>query len=151
VSDIDVCHFHNSLPPTGSFDGPVHLSEEATNAAIAVPWAIVGSIAVAAVLGLGQCCPTLTKNALILSLAVNISLAFCMGSDITAIASSPQPMAQIILNSLGQKGALILWLLVVLAQYVFPPPPPLHRCGFNFNFNFEVHDGFHLGKYYEFD
>ena len=53
MSEFDVCNFHNSSSTTGSFDGPVHLSEEATNAAIAVPWAIVGSIGVSAVLGLG--------------------------------------------------------------------------------------------------
>lgn len=45
-----------------------------------------------------------------------------MGGDLTAIASSPQPMAHIIVNGLGQKGALILWSMVVLAQYAFFSP-----------------------------
>ena len=51
---MDISHFYNSLPVIGSFDGTVHLSEEASNAATAVPWAIVGSIMVSAVLGLGR-------------------------------------------------------------------------------------------------
>ena len=28
---------------------------------------------------------------------------------------------------------------------------PIHQYGFNFNFSFEVHDGFQLSKFYEFD
>ena len=56
---MDISYSYNSLPVIGSFDGTVHLSEEASNAATAVPWAIVGSIAVSAVLGLGQSCSTL--------------------------------------------------------------------------------------------
>ena len=39
-----------------------------------------------------------------------------MGNDLTAIANSPQPMAHIFANSLGQKGTLILWSMIVLAQ-----------------------------------
>lgn len=38
----------------GSFDSSVHISEEASNAATAVPWAIVNAIAIAGVLGLGK-------------------------------------------------------------------------------------------------
>ena len=37
----------------GSFDSSVHISEEAANAATAVPWAIVGAISVAGILGWG--------------------------------------------------------------------------------------------------
>jgi len=37
-----------------SFDSSVHISEEASNAAKAVPWAIVNAIGIAAVLGLGM-------------------------------------------------------------------------------------------------
>lgn len=36
-----------------SFDSSVHISEEASNAAVAVPRAIVSAIAIAGVLGLG--------------------------------------------------------------------------------------------------
>lgn len=41
-----------------------------------------------------------------------------MGTDLGALKNSHQPMAQIFLNSLGKKGALGMWVLVVLAQYV---------------------------------
>ncbi|KAG6331475.1 hypothetical protein ID866_7617 [Astraeus odoratus] len=52
--------------------------------------------------------------------AINVSLTFCMGTDIEYLLSSPigQPMAQIFFNSFGQKGTLILWSFVVIAQYV---------------------------------
>ncbi|KAH0834010.1 amino acid/polyamine transporter I [Lanmaoa asiatica] len=71
-----------------SFDSSVHISEEAANAATAVPWAIV---------------------------TVNVCLAFCMGTDIGSLINSPQPMAQIFLNSFGQTGTLAIWSFVVLA------------------------------------
>ena len=38
----------------GSFDSSVHISEEASNAAVAVPWAIVSAIGIAGVLGWGN-------------------------------------------------------------------------------------------------
>ncbi|KAG1732875.1 amino acid/polyamine transporter I, partial [Suillus paluster] len=88
----------------GGYDSSVHMSEEASNATTAIPWAIVGSIAVSAALGWG----------------INVSLAFCMGTDIEGILTSPigQPMAQIFYNSFGQKGALAIWSLVIVAQYM---------------------------------
>ncbi|KAG2135194.1 amino acid/polyamine transporter I [Suillus bovinus] len=88
----------------GGFDASVHMSEEASNAATAIPWAIVSSIAISAVLGWG----------------VNVSLAFCMGTDVGSVFSSPigQPMAQILYNSLGQKKALALWCLIIVAEYM---------------------------------
>lgn len=88
----------------GGYDASVHMSEEASNAASAIPWAIVSSIAICAVLGWG----------------INVSLAFCMGTDVGSIFNSPigQPMAQILFNSLGQKKALILWCLIILAEYM---------------------------------
>ncbi|KZT05219.1 APC amino acid permease [Laetiporus sulphureus 93-53] len=87
-----------------SFDSSVHISEEASNAATAVPWAIVLAIAIAGVLGW----------------AINVALAFCMGTNLDAIVNSPvgQPMAQIFFNSFGQKGTLALWSFVVLVQYM---------------------------------
>jgi len=39
---------------SGSFDSSVHISEEATNAATVVPWAIVYAIGIAGVLGWGM-------------------------------------------------------------------------------------------------
>lgn len=44
----------NHMTPVGSFDSAVHISEEASNAATAVPWAIVGAIFVSGVLGWGK-------------------------------------------------------------------------------------------------
>ena len=38
----------------GSFDSGVHISEETSNAATAVPWAIVNAVAVGGVLGFGM-------------------------------------------------------------------------------------------------
>ncbi|KIJ63944.1 hypothetical protein HYDPIDRAFT_91196 [Hydnomerulius pinastri MD-312] len=86
------------------YDATIHISEEASNAAIAVPWAIVSAIGVAGVLGW----------------AINVSLAFCMGTDLAGILNSPvgQPMAQIFLNSFGKTWTLVLWSLVVLVQYM---------------------------------
>ena len=38
----------------GSFDSSVHISEEASNASVAVPWAIVYAIGIAGLLGWGK-------------------------------------------------------------------------------------------------
>ncbi|KAG1803597.1 amino acid/polyamine transporter I [Suillus plorans] len=88
----------------GGYDASVHMSEEASNATMAIPWAIVSSIIVSAFLGLG----------------INISLAFCMGTDVGGVLNSPlgQPMAQILFNSLGQQKALAIWCLVIIAEYM---------------------------------
>ncbi|KAI6001722.1 amino acid permease-domain-containing protein [Pisolithus marmoratus] len=87
-----------------SFDSAVHISEEASNAATAVPWAIVNSITISSILGM----------------AINIALAFCMGTDIEYLLDSPigQPMAQIFFDSFGEKATLALWSFVVIAQYM---------------------------------
>ncbi|KAF9644428.1 APC amino acid permease [Thelephora ganbajun] len=87
-----------------SFDSSVHISEEASNAAVAVPWAIVTAIGIAGVLGW----------------AINMVLAFCMGSDIQALLNSDvgQPMAQIFYQSFGQKGTLAVWSVVIIVQYM---------------------------------
>ncbi|PAV15638.1 amino acid transporter [Pyrrhoderma noxium] len=86
-----------------SFDSAVHISEEASNAATAVPWAITGSIFVAGVLGW----------------AINVSLAFCMGTDLEGILDNSigQPMATIFFNSFGQRATLGIWAIVVIVQY----------------------------------
>ncbi|KAF9489100.1 APC amino acid permease [Pleurotus eryngii] len=88
----------------GSFDSAVHISEEASNAATAVPWAIINAVGIAGILGT----------------AINISLAFCMGTDLDAIVNSPigQPMATIFFNSFGEKATLGVWSIVVLVQYM---------------------------------
>jgi len=86
-----------------SFDSAVHISEEASNAATAVPWGIVGAIAISGVLGW----------------AVNMALAFCMGTDIEALLNSDigQPMAAIFFNSFGKKPTLAIWAIVVIVQF----------------------------------
>jgi len=87
-----------------SFDSSVHISEEASNAATAVPWAIVGAISIAGVIGW----------------AINVSIAFCMGTDLEGILNDPigQPMATIFNNAFGQKGTLVLWAFVVIVQWM---------------------------------
>lgn len=50
--------------------------------------------------------------------AINVSLAFCMGTDLDSIVNSDQPMAQIFFNSFGQKGTLALWAVIVMVQYM---------------------------------
>lgn len=86
-----------------SYDSSVHISEEASNAAVAVPWAIVGAIGISGILGT----------------AMNIAIAFCMGRDIDAIMNSDigQPLATIFFNSFGQKATLGIWSVVVITQW----------------------------------
>ncbi|KAJ6536821.1 amino acid/polyamine transporter I [Mycena capillaripes] len=86
------------------FDTGVHISEEARNANVAVPWAIIYASGIGTTLGLG----------------VQISLAFCMGTDTVNILSSPvqQPMATILLNSLGKKGMLAVWSFIFVAFFL---------------------------------
>ncbi|KAJ7760304.1 amino acid/polyamine transporter I [Mycena maculata] len=88
----------------GGFDAGVHISEEAQNANVAVPWAIVYAIGAATTLGLG----------------VQIALAFCMGTDTVGILSSPvqQPLSTILLNSFGKRGFLVVWSFVFVALYL---------------------------------
>ncbi|EMD30988.1 hypothetical protein CERSUDRAFT_163578 [Gelatoporia subvermispora B] len=86
------------------FDAPVHISEEASNAAVAVPWAIVLSSAVGGILGWG----------------INVAIAFCMGTDVASIVDNPigQPVATILFNSFGQRGTLAFISFSILAQYL---------------------------------
>ncbi|KAG6837053.1 hypothetical protein H0H93_015624 [Arthromyces matolae] len=95
-------YFNAPLWTIGSYDSSIHISEEASNAATAVPWAITLAIAIAGIVGW----------------AINMTLAFCMGTDLEGLSSSPQPMAKIFFQSFGQKGALIIWSLVVIVQYM---------------------------------
>ncbi|PBK92908.1 APC amino acid permease [Armillaria gallica] len=98
-----ILSFLTPLWGVGCFDAPVHMSEEATNASIAVPMAIIFSTFAATVLGW----------------AMNISLVFCMGRDYQTIINSPigQPMATILFNSFGRTGTLIVWSFIILAQF----------------------------------
>ncbi|OCH88531.1 amino acid transporter [Obba rivulosa] len=86
------------------FDAPIHISEEASNARTAVPWAIILSSALAGVIGWG----------------VNVAMAFCMGTDMGSIMASAigQPMATIFFNGLGKHGTLAIWSFVVFTQFL---------------------------------
>jgi len=54
------------------------------------------------------------------SIAINIALAFCMGPSLEAVLDTPigQPMAQIFYNSMGPTGALVLWSVIVVSQFM---------------------------------
>ncbi|KAA1475628.1 APC amino acid permease [Dentipellis sp. KUC8613] len=99
-----VLSFLAPLWAIGAFDASVHISEEATNARIAVPYATLSATATASVLGWG----------------ILIAVAFNMGTDLQAILSSPiqQPMAAILFNSFGKHGTLAVWVFVVIAQFI---------------------------------
>ncbi|KAI0937679.1 hypothetical protein AcV7_003647 [Taiwanofungus camphoratus] len=98
-----VLSFLAPLWTISGFDSSLHISEEASNASVAVPWALVGATSVSVVLGW----------------AINVALAFCMGTNITTIMDSPigQPMAAILFNSFGTKGTLAVWSIVVAVQF----------------------------------
>ncbi|KAI8986825.1 APC amino acid permease [Trametes punicea] len=99
-----VLSFLAPLWTIGGFDAPVHISEEATNARTAVPWAIVSAVGIAGALGW----------------VINVVIAFCMGTDLESILDNPigQPMATILFNSLGRRGTLAVWSVVVFVQFL---------------------------------
>jgi amino acid transporter len=103
----------------GSFDSSVHISEEASNAATAIPWAILNSLGIGCILGFGM---SLLSKDLVLGptdlnpTAINIALAFCMGGDLQSLVNSNQPMAQIFLNGFGSKPTLGIWAVVIIVQ-----------------------------------
>ncbi|RDW79859.1 hypothetical protein BP6252_04497 [Coleophoma cylindrospora] len=76
------------------FESSATIAEEASNAAKAVPFAMLSSLVTAAITGW----------------AVIITIAFCMGTDIASLVGSPlgQPLAQIAFNSLGKNGSIAL-------------------------------------------
>ncbi|KAH8592740.1 amino acid permease-domain-containing protein [Bisporella sp. PMI_857] len=76
------------------FESAAAIAEEASNAAKAVPFAMVSSLVTALVTGWG----------------VIVTIAFCMGSDVIAIVETElgQPLAQIAFNSLGKKGSVAI-------------------------------------------
>ncbi|OQD73466.1 hypothetical protein PENDEC_c015G01911 [Penicillium decumbens] len=87
----------------GAFDSCVHMSEEATHAARAVPLGIISSCGLCGILGF-------------LSLAV---IASSMSTDIGSILDSKfgQPMAQIYYDALGKQGALGFMAVVATVQF----------------------------------
>lgn len=88
-----------SLPLTCSFDCAVSISEEASNAAIAVPYAIIGAIVSAG--GLGT--------------LILIILSLTMGTDIAMLNDTDQPLAQIYLMAFGKNGATAIWAFMCIA------------------------------------
>ncbi|KAJ6529059.1 amino acid/polyamine transporter I [Mycena vulgaris] len=87
-----------------SVSAPFKIREEAQNASVAVPWAIISVTAIGCLLGF----------------AVQISVAFCMGPDTLSILSDPvqQPMATILLNSFGKRGMLTIWSFIFISLYM---------------------------------
>lgn len=79
------------------------MSEEASNAAKAVPYGILMSI--------GSCW--------ILGFVIMIVLAACMSPDLESLLGSPfgQPMAQIYYDALGKNGALGMMSLLFIVQF----------------------------------
>jgi amino acid transporter len=76
------------------FESSATIAEEASNAAKAVPFAMVSSLVTGGLTGW----------------AVIITIAFCMGTDVVDLVTSPlgQPLAQIAFNSLGKNGSIAL-------------------------------------------
>ncbi|KAI0360810.1 APC amino acid permease [Trametes cingulata] len=99
-----VLSFLAPLWTIGGFDASVHISEEASNARTAVPWAIISAVGIAGVLGW----------------VINVVIAFCMGTDLESIMENPigQPMATILFNSFGRNGTLAVWSIVVFVQFL---------------------------------
>lgn len=87
-----------------SYDSCVHISEEASNASKAVPQGIFYSIVSSAILGFG----------------IMIALTFNMGTDLEPIINSDygQPMATIILNSVGKTGFLVIWTFMIIVNFM---------------------------------
>jgi len=95
--------FLSPLWTIGAFDSPCHISEEASNAPFAVPFATISSPLVACILGW----------------AINVVIAFCMGTDLDSIVNNQigQPFATILFNSFGKKGALAVWSIIIATQF----------------------------------
>ncbi|KAF8694665.1 hypothetical protein AX14_001959 [Amanita brunnescens Koide BX004] len=98
-----ILSFLSPLWSVGILDSMVHISEEARNANTAIPY--------------GICFAALSS--IILGWAVNVALAFCMGTDLKNVVNSPigQPMATILFNSFGQRGTLVVWTFIIVLQF----------------------------------
>ncbi|KAK1018955.1 GABA-specific high-affinity permease [Friedmanniomyces endolithicus] len=88
----------------GAFDSCVHMSEEAANAVIAVPYGIVFSI--------GSCW--------LFGFICVIVIAACMDTNLTNVLGSSfgQPMAQIYYDAIGKRGAIALMTLLFIVQFM---------------------------------
>ncbi|KAF8198881.1 APC amino acid permease [Mycena galopus ATCC 62051] len=87
-----------------AFDVTAHISEEASNANFAVPWANMMATSIAVITGL----------------AVNIAVAFCMGDDLLSIISDPtgQPFATVLHNSLGPTATIAVFTFIALGFFL---------------------------------
>lgn len=54
LSDVSFSPVLKCVHHTGGFDASVHISEEASNARTAVPWAIISAVGIAGILGWGE-------------------------------------------------------------------------------------------------
>lgn len=88
----------------GAFDSCVHMSEEASNAAMAVPMGILGSI--------GMCWG--------LGFVIVIVFAACINPDLSSVLGSSfgQPMAQMYFDALGKDGAMGFMAFLFITQYL---------------------------------
>ncbi|KAH6662047.1 gaba permease [Halenospora varia] len=88
----------------GAFDSCVHMSEEAANAAKAVPYGILMSI--------GSCW--------VLGFIIMIVIASCINPDLESVLGSSfgQPMAQIYYDAVGKQGTLGLMSLLFIVQFL---------------------------------
>jgi amino acid transporter len=88
----------------GAFDSCVHMSEEAANAAKAVPYGIMMSI--------GSCW--------VLGFVIMIVIAACINPDLESVLGSSygQPMAQIYYDAVGKQGTLGLMSLLFIVQFL---------------------------------
>lgn len=86
----------------GSFDSCVHMSEEASNAATAVPFGVILSISMCGILGF----------------AVNAVLAASIG-DISSVLGSTvgQPMAEVYMQTLGKNWTIAMMTLLFVIQW----------------------------------
>jgi amino acid transporter len=84
------------------FESSATIAEEASNAARAVPFAMISSLVTGGVTGW----------------AVIITIAFCMGPDVISVITTPlgQPMAQIAFNALGKNGSIALLIFLWFAS-----------------------------------
>jgi amino acid transporter len=88
----------------GAFDSCVHMSEEASNAAKAVPYGIMMSI--------GSCW--------FLGFIIMIVIAACIDTNLENVLGSAygQPMAQIYYDAVGKQGTLGLMSLLFIVQFL---------------------------------
>ncbi|KAG2412720.1 hypothetical protein HFD88_010277 [Aspergillus terreus] len=87
----------------GAFDSCVHMSEEATHAARAVPLGILWSCGLCGVLGF--------LSLAVIAAVINVDLESVLGS------AFGQPMAQIYYDALGKSGAIGFMVVVALVQF----------------------------------